>query len=240
MQIRQLTIRRYRGLELFTWKPGEGINCLVGPGDSFKSTVLAAISLLLAPYPLGPCSEFDYYRRRIADGFEIEAYVGNLDLESLGTEQRLPHLFGWQNGSPVPLPEGDAEPVLRCRVRGNADLELVYELPIEGTDQASAFSSALRRKLMLTRLASEERASRDLRLGTGSLLDRHLKTADMRASVHSTIASAATAMEVPTTAQAALEAIRGTFRLGGIPSDVHLGLMPTQGNALVHTLRAFH
>jgi putative ATP-dependent endonuclease of the OLD family len=235
MQIRQLTIQRYRGIETFAWQPSGGINCLVGPGDSFKSTVLAAISLLLAPYPLGPCSEFDYNRRRISEGFEIEAYIGNLDLQSLGTEQRLPHLYGWRNGAPVALPEGDAEPVLRCRVRGNSDLELIYELPIEGggADQSAPFSSALRRKLMLARLAGEERASRDLRLGTGSLLDRHLKTTDMRASVHSTIADAAGSMEIPQTAQAALEAIRQTFQHSGLPSDLLLGLMPTQGNALV-------
>jgi putative ATP-dependent endonuclease of OLD family len=233
MQIRQLTISRYRGIENFSWKPNATINCLIGPGDTFKSTVLASISLLLAPYPLGPCSEFDYWRRRISEGFEIEAYIGNLDLQALGTEQRLPHLFGWLNGAPVPLPEGDAEAVLRCRVRGTEDLELVYELPIEGSEQPPMFSSGLRRKLMLARLSGEERASRDLRLGTGSLLDRHLKTSDMRASVHNTIAAAAEAMSVPETAAIALNSIRETFRLAGVPSDLHLGLVPTLGNALV-------
>lgn len=233
MQIRQITIKRYRGIEAFSWKPNPGINCLIGPGDSFKSTVLAAISLLLAPYPLGPCSEFDYHRRRIGDGFEIEAYIGCLDLQALGTGQRLPHLFGWQNGAPVPLPEGEAEPVLRCRVRGNQDLELVYELPIENVDQPPPFSPALRRTLLLARLAGEDRASRDLRLGTGSLLDRHLKTADMRAAVHGTIANATADMDVPESSQTALERIRATFKAAGLPAELHLGLVPTQGNALV-------
>lgn len=233
MQIRSLTIKRYRGIETFAWKPNPGINCLVGPGDSFKSTVLAAISLLLAPYPLGPCSEFDFYRRRLADGFEIEAYIGNLDLQALGSEQKLPHLHGWQQGAPVALPEGGAEPVLRCRVRGNPDLELVYELPMAGADQPPPFSSSLRRKLMLARLAGEERATRDLRLGIGSLLDRHLKTSEMRASVHETIASATAAMEVPAAAQTALAGIKTSFRSVGLPADLHLGLVPTQGNALV-------
>lgn len=233
MQIRSLNIRRYRGIENFTWRPGPGVNCLIGPGDSHKSTVLAAISLLLAPYPLGPCSEFDYFQRRIADGFEIEAYIGNLDLQLLGTEQRVPHLFGWQNNAPVPLPEGEAEPVLRCQVRGNQDLELVYELPIQGADPMPPFSSGLRRKLMLARLAGEERATRDLRLGVGSLLDRHLKTRDMRASVHQTIAAATNELEVPAPAAAALTLIRETFRTAGLPTDIHLGLVPTQGVGLV-------
>src|SRR5262249_45140546 len=58
--------------------------------------------------------------------FSANCYVGSLNFQVLGTDQRLPHLYGWHNGAPVPLPEGDAEPVLRCRVRRNQDLELVY------------------------------------------------------------------------------------------------------------------
>ena len=182
---------------------------------------------------MGACSEFDFFRRRIADGFEIEAYIGRLDLGSLGTEQRLPHLHGWRNNAPVPLPEGDAEHVLRCRVRGNADLELVYDLPIDGTDDAPTFTAGLRRKLMLARLAGEERAARDLRLGTGSLLDRHLKTGEMRAPVHSAIANAAAEMVVPGATGVALDELRRMFRGAGLPSDLHLGLVPVQGAALV-------
>jgi putative ATP-dependent endonuclease of OLD family len=214
-------------------KPRPGVNCLIGPGDTFKSTVLAAISLLLAPYPLGPCSEFDFHRRRLADGFEIEAYIGSLDLAAIGTDPRLPHLFGWENGRPVPLPEDGAEAVLRCRVRGTPDLELVYELPLEATEQSPPFSAALRRKLMLARLAGEDRASRDLRLGTGSLLDRHLKTADMRGAVHAAIADATADMAIPQVSQDALAAITRAFGAAGLPTDLHLGLVPTQGNALV-------
>jgi putative ATP-dependent endonuclease of OLD family len=233
MQLRQLTILRYRGIETFTWNPAPGLNCLIGPGDSFKTTILSAISLLLAPYPLGACSEFDFHRRRIADGFEIEAYIGSLDLRSLGAEQRLPHLYGWRNHAAAPLPEGDAEPVLRCRVRGTADLELIYELPIDGTDDPPTFTAGLRRKLMLARLAGEERAARDLRLGTGSLLDRHLKTGDMRAPVHGAIANAAAEMVVPAPADTALRELSRTFGEAGLPSNLHLGLVPVQGAALV-------
>src|SRR5215831_16033099 len=85
--------------------------------------------------------------------FSANCYVGSLNFQVLGTDQRLPHLYGWHNGAPVPLPEGDAEPVLRCRVRGNQDLELVYELPIENIDQPPPFSPGLRRTLLLARLA---------------------------------------------------------------------------------------
>jgi putative ATP-dependent endonuclease of OLD family len=228
-----LSIRRYRGIEEFTWQPNAGVNCLIGPADTGKSTVLSAISLLLAPYPLGSCAEFDFYRRRLATGFEIEAYIGALDLAQLGAAQRAPILHGWANGAPQPLPENGAEPVLRCRVRGTPDLELVYELPVDGLDTLPPFTPALRRTLLLGRLAGEDRAARDLRLGTGSLLDRHLRTSDMRGPVHTAIADASQELELPEATQQGLEAIRGLFRTAGLPTNLHLSLVPNLGNSLV-------
>ncbi len=57
-QIRRLNIQRFRGIELLTWKPSEGLNIILGGGDVGKSTILDAIGLLLYPtntYPLGVC-----------------------------------------------------------------------------------------------------------------------------------------------------------------------------------------
>ncbi len=51
MIIRQLEIKNYRGIESLVWQPGPGINCLIGPGDAGKTTVLYAIALLLSTRP---------------------------------------------------------------------------------------------------------------------------------------------------------------------------------------------
>jgi putative ATP-dependent endonuclease of OLD family len=40
-------------------------------------------------------------------------------------------------------------------------------------------------------------------------------------------------MPIPLPAQTALTAIRDNFRTAGLPTDLHLGLVPTQGAALV-------
>jgi putative ATP-dependent endonuclease of OLD family len=55
----------------------------------------------------------------------------------------------------------------------------------------------------------------------------------MRGSVHAAIANATADMEVPQGSQQALAAIQRTFGAVGLPTDLHLGLVPTQGNALV-------
>ncbi|WP_432763235.1 AAA family ATPase [Echinimonas agarilytica] len=45
--IRQVYIRNFRGIESLFWNPHPGLNCLIGPGDSGKSTILDAIDLCL-------------------------------------------------------------------------------------------------------------------------------------------------------------------------------------------------
>lgn len=46
-RIRKLEIRNFRAIKSLDWFPSSGINCLIGPGDSGKSTVLEAIDICL-------------------------------------------------------------------------------------------------------------------------------------------------------------------------------------------------
>lgn len=49
MQIREITIRNFRGIKQLTWCPVGGLVCLIGRGDVGKSTLLDAIELALSP-----------------------------------------------------------------------------------------------------------------------------------------------------------------------------------------------
>lgn len=46
-RIRKIEIANFRGIQQLVWCPSPGINCLIGTGDSGKSTVLDAIDLCL-------------------------------------------------------------------------------------------------------------------------------------------------------------------------------------------------
>src|SRR3546814_4958485 len=48
MQIRQLRITNFRGVASLDWKPGYAFCCLIGAGDSGKSTVLDAVEAVLS------------------------------------------------------------------------------------------------------------------------------------------------------------------------------------------------
>ena len=46
-RVRAVEIKNFRGIKELTWYPAAGINCLIGPGDSGKSSVLDALDLCL-------------------------------------------------------------------------------------------------------------------------------------------------------------------------------------------------
>jgi putative ATP-dependent endonuclease of OLD family len=239
MHIRRLFIKRYRCLESFTWDPRPGVNCLIGPGDSGKSTILSAICTLLAPYPLQQASEFDYYRRNVCAGFSIEAFIGGFDPASLSSDGVIPTLWGWLNGQPAPLPdEGGAEPVLHCSVRVTSDLELIHEVVGE-EGQPQPFKVSLRKKLLLARLAGEERSYRDLRLGSGTLLNEFLEPAGIRSAIHAAVTAASGKLSLPAELAKNLSLLGTRFEAEGLPKNLHLGLFPQQGNASTSMVALF-
>jgi putative ATP-dependent endonuclease of the OLD family len=238
MVIRALSIRRYRGLEDFSWQPRPGINCIVGPGDAGKTTVLDAIALLLYPRRPPLLSEYDYYRRHLQEGFEITAIIGELS-DAITGAMRLPPLRGWLSGELHPLPdEADAEAVLVARVTGTANLELAYEL-IPASGDPVPFTTAIRQQMILAELGADERGSRELRLAQGSLLERHLSGIDFRRPLTSAIANASPRLELPPEAERAIDQIRQHFSNAGLPSTLRLGLLAPQGFPLVGLLGLF-
>lgn len=48
-EIKRLHIQRFRGIRDLTWRPGPGLNLLLGGGNVGKTTLLEAIGLLLNP-----------------------------------------------------------------------------------------------------------------------------------------------------------------------------------------------
>nr|WP_309476383.1 ATP-binding protein [Escherichia coli] len=47
VRVCKVEIQNFRSIRLLTWLPSPGLNCLIGPGDSGKTTILDAIDLCL-------------------------------------------------------------------------------------------------------------------------------------------------------------------------------------------------
>lgn len=234
MLLHKLVIDRYRGIEHLQWHPRSGLNCLIGPGDAGKTTVLAAIGLLLDGRPPGAASEFDFHRRRTQEGFEITGVLAGV--RDAAASLRVPVLQGWKDGQLLGLPdEGDAEAVLVMRVSGNADLEIVHEL-IPPSGDPIRCPPSFRQALPVSRIGGAGGGLAEFRLGRGGLLERHLGAIDVRAQIARVLADASASLTFPGDVEESLKALGARFAGAGLPSEVLLGIQAPPGSTLAQAI----
>lgn len=149
VQIRRLTIDRFRGIEHAEIHPGPR-TVLVGPNNAAKSTILEALDLVLHP-GLGRArpapDELDYFARDPSAGFVIEVVLGDLADPFLAEVRE--HLEGWNAVTRAIDPEPDAEgceAAVRVRVSGSPDFDLAHEFAKQES-QGARFGPRLRRQV---------------------------------------------------------------------------------------------
>ena len=60
-RVRLVQIRNFRSIASLEWWPAPGINCLIGPGDIGKSTMLDAIDLCVGARRNAQFSDADFH-----------------------------------------------------------------------------------------------------------------------------------------------------------------------------------
>lgn len=236
--IRKLTVARYRGLERFEWRPRAGMNIVLGGGDVGKSTVLDAIALLFSPTNASVVSESDYWLRDTNQEFSIEAVVALPPNSGVNAQTALAWPWSW-NGQEAVAPSADGEdaaklaedPVYRVRVRGTAELELVWEM-VQPNDEADHFSAAVRRKIGLVRLSADERNDRDLRLVYGSALDRLLADPALRPRIAEQVSELDLNESLSQKGTEALGKLDRRLADAALPSSLELGLTTGHGMSI--------
>lgn len=170
MQVRQIKVVHFRGIEFLDWKPGAPFCCLIGPGDSGKSTVLDAVEAALSARWFA-FTEPDFLACDTTRPIVIEATVGELS-KALKSDERLGlYVRGWTSAGELrDEPEDDDEPVLTVRLTVDASMEPVWELICDRVDDPRTLSNRDRALFGLVRLAGED--ARHLAWGQGSVLSR--------------------------------------------------------------------
>ena len=113
VKLRHLEIQNFRGIKNLSWRITEDFNCLIGPGDTGKSTILTAIDYALSPRNSLPLDDSDFFDQNVDDNIVIQATLSDWDetraeVKALLQESR----FGqWKCGitddGPVPEPESN-------------------------------------------------------------------------------------------------------------------------------------
>lgn len=130
VRIRKVEILNFRSIQSLTWLPSPGLNCLIGPGDSAKTTILDAIDLCLGARRNVAFSDTDFFNLDVNHPLQITLILGQLpdslkDLDSYGTYLQA---FDSITGMLHDEPEQGLETVLCLRLMVGSDLEPNWSL----------------------------------------------------------------------------------------------------------------
>jgi len=186
MQIRLLKIDHFRGIQQLEWRPDPGLNLLIGPSNSGKTTLLNAISLLLFSGRQTQLTEFDYFNRNYAQPFHITAWLGGADLLARVADLPLAPLWGWNNDEPTH--EAQDDPLICLRLTGTTELEPLYELLYPDNSaidepRSEEIGNHRRRRFSIVDLDEGADSRLDFRLNPYSVIGRHFVSDELRAAL---------------------------------------------------------
>ncbi len=129
-RIRLIEINHFRSIKSLNWSPKNGVNCLIGPGDSGKSTILDAIDLCLGARRGLALSDTDFYGLDVSQPIVISLTLGDLSDRLKNLEYYGDCLRGYHDllGEVEDEPRQNLETVLTVRLTVTADLEPVWSL----------------------------------------------------------------------------------------------------------------
>ncbi|MEQ8697936.1 MAG: AAA family ATPase [Bauldia litoralis] len=132
-RIRAIEIKNFRGIRELIWFPADGINCLIGPGDSGKSSILDAIDLCLGARRNIQFRDSDFHLLDVDTPITIATTLGDLEanLKNLDTYGMYLRGFSAEAGRIEEEPERDIETVLTVKLTVASDLEPVWTLVSE-------------------------------------------------------------------------------------------------------------
>lgn len=132
-----LAIQNFRTIRRMSWAPSAGINCLVGPGDSGKSTILDAIDLCLGARRSMAFGDTDFHNLDVSQPIVISATLDGLPDQLLNLDAYGDFLRGFdsETGRVEDEPREGIATVLTLRLAVSADLEPVWSLYSERAER---------------------------------------------------------------------------------------------------------
>lgn len=186
MEIKHIKIDHFRGISQLDWDVNGRFICLIGPGDSTKSTILEAIELALTPRRTIMFDDADFYNGNTKKPILIEITVGGVPTSLLSLAK-----FGYlvaglnapsENGDDI---EEDNEPLLTVRLSVDESLEPTWVVVNDGHPEGNRISAFDRAKFGVSRIG--DYVDWQFSWGQGSALTRLM---DQKEDVRSILAAA--------------------------------------------------
>jgi putative ATP-dependent endonuclease of OLD family len=173
VQIRNVVIHNFRGISEASWSlPDSRFLCLVGPGDSTKTTLLDVIGLALSPRWNVTFTDADFHNGNTEEPIVLQVVVGDLPPRLLRDDAQGYELCGLlPNGDLIAEPEDGSESCVMIQLKVTDELEPVWTVVRPGhEDEGGTIGAGARAEFGLFRV--DERVDAHLRWGRGSALTR--------------------------------------------------------------------
>ena len=209
MRIVRLSVENFRGIRSLQWDPPPGVTCLVGRGDSAKTTILDAIELVLLPRAWAQFLDADFHdgdteKPIVIEVTVVEAPSQLLTQEKFGLEQR-----GWSQEDELrDEPQDDDTPALTIRLQVDDSLDPAWRVISDRNPEGRAIGFRDRAVIGAVRLGDDGR--RQLSWVRGSSLARVTGSPDAVGAalgeVHRSAAQAINELDFEELAEAAVAA----------------------------------
>ena len=172
MHVRQVVVENFRGIRSLSWVVTADLVCLVGPGDSTKTTVLDAIEYALWPRQYLSLCESDFFGcSPEAHPLRVEVTVVDVPGELLTDTKFGLYMRGWSpTGELRDEPTEECEEAITVSLRADGDLDPRWTVITARHAEPKAISWRDRARLGLVRLGGA--VDQHLAWGRGSALAR--------------------------------------------------------------------
>jgi putative ATP-dependent endonuclease of OLD family len=196
MRIRQLSVRNFRGIRELEWAlPDKNVLCLIGRGDSTKSTILEALRRVFHPQWNLAFDDADFYKCVPANPIKIEVVLGEI-LDEFRDLANYGHwLCGWNRETLQRSDEpGDGlEDALRIRLVVKDDLEPSWSVIKNDADDGLQFKPHDRAKVAVSLIGAI--SDRHLTWSRGSILSQLTEAENISSSLTGAARAAKSALE---------------------------------------------
>jgi hypothetical protein len=196
LRVYHLSIRNFRGIRELDWPvPNSKVLCLIGRGDSTKSTILEALRRVFHPQWNLPFDDADFHLCNPATPITIEVILGDLpdafrDLEKYGHA-----LCGWnaETLARTDDPGDGLEDALRIRLSVADDLEPSWFVIKNDDDEGVQFRATDRAKVAVSLIGAI--SDRHLTWSRGSILSQLTESENITSSLAGAARAAKAALE---------------------------------------------
>ena len=140
MKIAHVNVQNFRGIKSLSWRVKGDCNCIIGPGDTCKTTILTAIDYALSPRTSLSFDDSDFYNQNVKARILIQVTLTDWDetqpeVRKFFQESKFAqYKCGLNDTGPLPEPEPDGQIAVSISLTVDESLEPKWSV-VRGLDE---------------------------------------------------------------------------------------------------------